>query len=194
MGVGRMDDREVAMLVARVQEGDAPSFQPIVREFTPPLYNLARKMLSGSEDAADAVQESFYRAYRDIAKFDGRTRFFSWLYGICVNVCYDAGKRRKRHMEREAPLDEGEAAQPEGKESALEILESRQIQEALRACLQKIPAPQRAALLLRYQEDLSVDEVAQALDIGLSAAKMRISRGLSALQAVCKDSGMGGTP
>lgn len=183
------------MLVENVLNGDPESFAPVVRAYTPPLYNLAFKMTGGGERAAEAVQETFFRAYRDLGKYDGRARVLSWLYGICVNVCYDAGKRQKRARDREAPIGDGsgEGLADPGP-SAEETLARRQEEGHLRGCLRRLPETLRAALLLRYQEELPVGEVAAQLKIGVSAAKMRIQRGLEMLRAFCSEEVRGGTP
>ncbi len=101
-----MEEREVRGLLERVLDGEPDRFAPLVEAYTPALYNLAHKMFGGSTEASDVVQETFFRAYRDLGRFDGRTRFYSWLCGICVNVSYDAGKRRRRAWEREEPMAE----------------------------------------------------------------------------------------
>jgi RNA polymerase sigma-70 factor, ECF subfamily len=178
-----MEERDVTVLLERVLDGEPEGFSPLVAEYTPGLFNLASKMAGGPEEAPDIVQETFFRAYRDLGRFDGRTRFYSWLCGICVNVCHDARKRRQRAWRRERPMadgrgDEMEASAP----TAAEDLLRAQDEGRLRRCLGLLPETLRAALLLRFQEDLSIQEVAQQLRIGLSAAKMRIQRGLSQMR------------
>lgn len=183
------------MLVENVLNGDAESFTPLVRAYTPPLYNLAFKMTGGGESAAEAVQETFFRAYRDLGRYDGRARVLSWLYGICVNVCHDAGKRSRKAREREEPIGDGpgESLAAPGPD-AEETMARRQEEGRLRGCLQRLPGTLRAALLLRYQEELPVGEVAAQLEIGVSAAKMRIRRGLEMLRGLCSEGPRGGTP
>jgi RNA polymerase sigma-70 factor, ECF subfamily len=151
-------------------------------------------MTGGPETAAEAVQETFFRAYRDLGKFDGRARVLAWLYGICVNVCYDAGKRRKRAWEREEALGEASGALEAAQPGADETLAAQQEEGRLRACLHRLPGTLRAAVLLRYQEELPVGEVAAQLRIGVSAAKMRIQRGLEMLRTLCSESTQGGAP
>jgi RNA polymerase sigma-70 factor (ECF subfamily) len=139
------------------------------------------------------VQETFFRAYRDLGRFDGRTRFYSWLCGICVNVCYDFGKRRRRAWEREQPLSEDGGDRLAGSgPNAEEGLVVAQEEARVRGCLGRIPETLRAALLLRYQEDLSLQEVADQLRIGLSAAKMRVQRGLALMKECMSRSLAGG--
>jgi RNA polymerase sigma-70 factor, ECF subfamily len=178
-----MEEREVEVLLERVLDGEPDRFAPLVEAYTPALYGLAYKMLGGSSEAADVVQETFFRAYRDLGRFDGRTRFYSWLCGICVNVCYDAGKRRRRAWERERPLPEAGADRLAGSGPNPEAeLMAAQDEAGVRGCLGRLPETLRAALLLRYQEDLSLQELAGQLRIGLSAAKMRLQRGLALMK------------
>ena len=188
-----MEEREVQGLLERVLDGEPDRFAPLVEAYTPALYNLAHKMLGGSTEASDVVQETFFRAYRDLGRFDGRTRFYSWLCGICVNVSYDAGKRRRRSWEREEPMTEGAEERLAGNRlNAEEELIAFQEETKLRGCLGRIPLTLRAALLLRYQEDLSLQEVADQLKIGLSATKMRVQRGLALMKECMSRNLVGG--
>jgi RNA polymerase sigma-70 factor, ECF subfamily len=189
-----MDESEVRRRVEEVLMGDTQSFNPIVEAFSPPLYNLACKMLGRGDDAADIVQETFFRAYRDLGKYDGRRPFASWLMGIGVNVCYDAGKRRKRSWEREMPLDEESNPLVSRLAGAEAELLARQREERLRKCLLELPDSLRSAILLRYHEDLPLQSVAEILKIGLSAAKMRVCRGLEMLRGLCEGTSPGGLP
>ena len=189
-----MDDREVASLVDSVLAGDRESFHPLVREFTPVIYNLARKMGASTDDGMEIVQETFLRAFRDLGRYDRTSRFFCWIYGIAVNVCYDAGKRRQRSAQREAPLDLEAELVPSGEADAHMALEAKQRRARLRECLARLPESQRSALLLRYQADLSLEEVSAALNVKLSAVKMRVQRGLDALREQCGELRPGGQP
>lgn len=187
-----MEEREVQDLLEQVLGGEPDRFAPLVEAYTPALYNLAYKMLGGSPEAGDVVQETFFRAYRDLGRFDGRTRFYSWLCGICVNVCYDAGKRRRRAWERERVLEDGAEGPAGGELTAEDGLMAAQEEARVRRCLGRVPETLRAALLLRYQEDLSLQEVADQLRIGLSAAKMRVQRGLALMKECLGHSLAGG--
>lgn len=182
-----MEEWEVQYRLKAVLQGEPERFAAIVETFTPALFNFAAKMTGRREDAGEVVQETFFRAYRDLARFDGRARFLSWLFGICVNICRDQGKARRR----ERPLATGDA-----REEAVspvpatfdEQLAARRDEERLRRCLSDLPVTLRAAVLLRYHEDLSLADVARRLKIGLSAAKMRVHRGLDLLRE-CMESG-----
>jgi RNA polymerase sigma-70 factor (ECF subfamily) len=177
-----MEEAEVQRRVRAALEGEPERFSPVVEAYTPALFNLAVKMTGSREQAEEIVQETFFRAYRNLGKFDGSSRFVSWLCGIAVNVCRDAGKRSRRTAT--APNLDELPAEPAagGAEPADDRLVSMQEEERVRRCLIRLPETLRSALLLRYQEDLSLAEVATILRIGLSATKMRVQRGLNRLK------------
>ena len=182
-----MNDREVAMLIQNTLDGDPASFHPVVHEYTPALFNLAFKMCGDAQETEDIVQETFFRAYRDLGRWNPEKRFFNWLYGICVNVSYSAGKRRSRVRRRETNLAENAAPDTDPESNPAASLDRKTAGRSVTRALLRLPESLRAALLLRYQEDLPVRDVAGSLGIGLSAAKMRIRRGLEALRTLIED-------
>ncbi len=178
-----MEEWEVRHRISAVLRGEPERFAPIVEVFTPALFNFAAKMTGRRDDAGEIVQETFFRAYRDLAKFDGRTRFLSWLFGICANICYDHGKKRRRQS-RTVPVDSVREDMLSGPaSSATDHVAAGQDERRLLECLSGLPRALLAAVLLRYHEDLPLAEVALRLKIGLSAAKMRVRRGLNLLRA-----------
>ncbi len=184
-----MEEWEVQHRIRAVLRGEPERFAPIVEVFTPALFNFAAKMTGRRDDAGEIVQETFFRAYRDLAKFDGRTRFLSWLFGICANICYDHGKKRRRGARTVSMEGAWADAAPGGSVPIEENLSTRQDEARLRRCLSGLPVALRAAVLLRYHEDMTLAEVALRLRIGLSAAKMRIHRGLDLLRACMERAG-----
>jgi RNA polymerase sigma-70 factor (ECF subfamily) len=184
-----MEEWEVQHRIRAVLRGEPERFTPIVEDFTPALFNFAAKMAGRRDDAGEIVQETFFRAYRDLAKFDGRTRFLSWLFGICANICYDHGKKRRRQS-RTVPVDSvREDALSDPASPASDRIMAGQDERRLLECLSGLPVALRAAVLLRYHEDMTLAEVALRLRIGLSAAKMRIHRGLDLLRACMERAG-----
>ena len=177
-----MEEAEVQRRIRAALEGNPERFAPLVEAYTPALFNLAAKMTGSRQEAEEIVQETFFRAYRSLGKFDGRTRFLSWLFGIAVNVCRDAVRRNRRAGSASAVEDLPDEPASRGARPADEGLAARQEEERLRRCLVRLPETLRPALLLRYQEELSLAEVAEVLRIGISAAKMRIQRGLDQLR------------
>ena len=92
-------------LVTRARTGDTDAFRVLVERHSRPLFRLAYRMTGNQQDAEDVVQDSFLRAYKQLARFDERASFGTWLYRIAVNCSLDLVRSRKRRNELAAPAD-----------------------------------------------------------------------------------------
>jgi RNA polymerase sigma-70 factor, ECF subfamily len=172
-------DRDLAM---RASGGDVGAFRQLVREHSGLVYRVALRIL-GVQDAQDASQEVWVRAWRNIENFRGDSAFSTWLYRITVNTCLSVRRKESRRREREYSGDElpflpepgGGDADPEA--AAL----STQQREELLAALAHVRAEHRAALVLRHMEGLSYAEIARILDVPDGTAKGWVSRGRAAM-------------
>ena len=165
-------------LVYEILSGDVNAYALLVKRYQKPIYNLMLRMTGSEQDALDLTQETFVRAYEKLEKFNPSASFFPWLYTMGLNLARDFLRRARR-----APT---EPYEPEGNLSVDSDRDERLAdridgQEVLKG-LQTLPSDYREALLLRFHEGLSVSEVAYALGLSLSAAKMRIHRGLLKLR------------
>ena len=165
----------------RASGGDVGAFMQLVREHSGLVYRVALRIL-GVQDAQDASQEAWVRAWRNIENFRGDSAFSTWLYRITVNTCLSARRKESRRKEREFSGDElpylpepGGDADPEA--AAL----STQQREELLAALAHVRAEHRAALVLRHMEGLSYAEIARILDVPDGTAKGWVSRGRAAM-------------
>jgi RNA polymerase sigma-70 factor, ECF subfamily len=170
--------RELAL---RASAGDAGAFRHLVREHSGLVYRVALRIL-GPQDAQDASQEAWIRAWRNIENFRGDSAFSTWLYRITVNTCLSARRKESRRKEREygdelpfLPEPSGGDADPEA--AAL----SAQQREELVAALEHVRTEHRAALVLRHMEGLSYSEIARILDVPDGTAKGWVSRGRAAM-------------
>jgi len=176
-------------LVRRAKEGDEKAFTELIQRYEKRIYNLAFRMLQNSEDAADALQETFLRAFRHLKKFKEKSSFYTWLYRIALNVSLRKLRKRTRE-ERRISIDtigEGRiAARAEGSnggeipdyEFSLEAEVKRQkVIETVRNALAEIPPEWRSVVILRDMEGLSNEEVAEVLKISVPAVKSRLHRG-----------------
>lgn len=128
------------------------------------VYALCHRLLSRAEDAQDATQTAFIRAFRELPRFRGESSLKTWMYRITVNEAL--GLLRKRRVA--VALDESTGVS-DGAPTVLERL-------AVRAALAQTSPPHRAILVLRFWEGLSYEEIAEVLGISLSATKMRLHR------------------
>ncbi len=168
----RSQDTSDAQLVALAQRGGEEgkeAFQVLVERHQRWLAGLLRHLVSSPQDAEDLAQNVMVRAFFGLKNFRQDASFRTWLRVIASREAF--GLYRKR--------GDVVAADPD---ALLAILSQepdqhrRDEREALVLALSRVPYPYREILVLRYLEELSLDEIAQALDIGLSAAKMRLSR------------------
>lgn len=175
-----MDTREEQSIINQVLQGDVDVFGILVRRYQRPIYNLMYRMCGSVDVAADLAQETFIKAYEHLERFRPGAKFFSWLYAIGLNHARDFQRKRKPSV----PCDENSlwsnaTCSPHEEQNRLC---DRLDNDHLNRALGELPLGYREALVLRYHEDLPIRDIAQALGISLSAAKMRLSRGLEMLR------------
>jgi RNA polymerase sigma-70 factor (ECF subfamily) len=136
-------------------------------------------MLGNQDDAEDALQSAFIRAFRNLAACREPQKFGSWLQRIVVNECRTLGTRRGM---REARFDRSDATIESL--SASSPIERKELAEEIEAALQRLSAEHREAFLLRYVEDLGYEEMSELTGAGISALKMRVKRACESLRAL----------
>lgn len=145
-------------VVQRAVTGDVSAFERIVLRYERRVLSLAWRLLGKPEDAQDAAQEVFLRAFRYLHRFDIRRPFEPWLMKMTVNVCHDLGRQRLRHPDGLIDPDAlGTFATPH------DDLHSAEQRRLLHRALQELPEKERAAIVLRDIEGLSTAEVAEIL-------------------------------
>ena len=169
-----MNDAEI---VARVLEGDVEAYALLVTRYRPRLSRYALRMLGNREDAQEALQDAFVRAFRSLRRCEDPARFDAWLFRILVNRCRTAGRRRGRRERTFLPQEEG------GPELAADHPAERLAwRDEIAHALGALEPEQREAFLLKYVEDLSYDEMGALTGVGVSALKMRVKRACERLR------------
>ena len=154
-------------LVAAARAGDTRAFGTLVEAYGQPVFNLALRMSGNAEDARDLVQIVFVKAYERLDRFDGRSRFFSWLYRIAINESLNFLSRRKHQVELGEQLFSSER-RPD--EHAATGEEERMVQEAI---LELTPE-YRQVIVLRHFLDLSHVEMGRVLQLPEKTVKSRL--------------------
>ena len=175
-------DNEAAV-VAEARAGNHEAFTTLVKQYDRHIYRLTLGITRNPEDAKDALQESLVKAHTNLGRFEGQSRFYTWLVQIAVNE--SLMKLRRRRREKEVFID----AMPEtddGRLMAREIADRREnpeerysqaeLGEILAKAIESLSLPYRLVSLLRDVEGFSTDETAQILGISVSAAKSRLLR------------------
>lgn len=178
-------------LVAAYLRGESATFDEIVRRYEDRLYRLSFRMLGNHHDALDAVQEILLKLLAAMPKFQGRSRFGTWLYRLAANTCLDI--RRKRGRTAADSLDAVMEFSPAASLATADewsidnpdlYVEQQYREELVRAALDRLPESQRKLLQLRDLDDLSNSQVAQMLGIEVGALKARLHRARQALKRV----------
>jgi len=167
-----------AELVARVLSGSDAAFAALVARYDDLLSRHAQRMLGRIDEAEDVVQAAWIKAYRRLRQCRDPERFGAWVFRIAANACKDALKARRKEV---VPMDSvGDLRSPgdDPEEGALREKQRRQIA----AALGRLPPDQREAFLLKHVEGWSYEEMAERLEVGVSALKMRVHRARDELQ------------
>ncbi len=183
-----MIDREESAVVSRVLEGERDAFAFFVDRYKGPIFNLAYRLTGSREDAHDLAQETFLRAYGNLGRFDRKKKFFTWLYTIALNLIRNHRKRNSRLPRNGFDGKTGCAAVPEiqNNDSEQKMIDAESVRMVERA-MERIPHDFREALLLRFHQELSFEDIAAVLEISQSGAKMRVYRGVELLRRLIDD-------
>jgi len=171
-----------AAIVARVLAGDGQAYSTLVARYRAQFGRYAVRMLGTREDAEEALQDAFVRAYRSLAKCDDPERFGSWLFRILANRCRTVGTRRGR---REKTFVRDEIALLDASEE--HPAERTAWREEIERALMLLDDDQREAFLLKHVEELGYDEMAVLTGVGVSALKMRVKRACERLRGLLQE-------
>ncbi|HEV8381219.1 MAG TPA: RNA polymerase sigma factor [Gemmatimonadales bacterium] len=171
-----------AELVRRVRAGDISAYGVLVSRYRDRLGRFAVHMIGDREDAEEALQDSFVRAYRSLARCYDPARFGAWLYGILVNRCRTTGARaarRRRMFVNDANALNGAAHADHG--------DRVEWADAVDRALARLTPEYREAFLLKHVEDLEYEQIAELTGAGVSALKMRVKRAREQLQQFLRE-------
>lgn len=171
-----------AAIVSRVLGGDANAYALLVERYYDKYARYAVHMLGNPEDAEEALQDAFVRAYRSLHRYQDQERFGAWLFRILVNRCRTAAGRRQ--------VRDGTIISHEGLMLAASVApaaENEMWRGELNRALDQLPSDQREAFLLKHVEDLSYEEMAEVTGAGVSALKMRVKRACERLRVILQE-------
>lgn len=171
-----------AELVTRVLHGEVNTYGVLVARYRDRYARYAMHMLGNREDAEEALQDAFTRAYRSLVRCEEPERFGAWLFRILVNRCRTTGARRVRRGQTFV-YDEGALMNASQEHPAEQTMWREEIDRAI--C--ELSPDQREAFLLKYVEDLGYDEMSEITGVGVSALKMRVMRACDRLRTLLRE-------
>ncbi len=167
-----------AEFVARVKAGETDAFEALVRRHGRRVYRSLVGLLGSAEEAEDALQDAFLKAFQHLPEFEGRSRFSTWLVRIALNTGLQRLRGRK---DFETLDDDSEEFRPRQIQAWQENPEDSYSREELKRLVEKevmkLPSKYRVALMLRDLEELSTEEAANALGLTIPGLKARVLRG-----------------
>jgi RNA polymerase sigma-70 factor (ECF subfamily) len=166
---------EESVWIDQAREGDQRAFGLLVQAYQKPVFNLTYRMLGNAQEAEDASQETFLRAYSNLRQYQSEHKFSTWLFSIANHHCIDRLRKRRVTLVsiEDNPVLEnltGESPLPE--RQALMAEQSAEMQQLL----QELEPEYRLPLVLRYWEDYSYEDIAAAMEITVAAVKSRLFR------------------
>ncbi len=185
-----MAESDEADLIERAQGGDRAAFGALVRAHQRRIYACALQMMGDRGEAEDGVQETFLRAYRAISRFDGRSQLSTWLYRICVNVCLNLIRKRRRVKAADVsdPRVPEPVADPNvGGTDPSRAVETVQLQKRLAAALDTLSPSLRSTVVLVLIEGLPHKEAAEALGCPEGTIAWRIHEARRRLKTALED-------
>lgn len=169
-------------LIQRVLDGDVEAYARLVDRHYDRSVRVALRIVGNREDAEEAVQDAFLRAFRALGDYEERERFSAWLTRILVNQCRSMLARTRRREALFVDADDEVVAR-----AAHAAREAGSAWPELEGALQRLSAEQREAVVLRYAEDLTYEEMARITGAGESALKMRVQRAFARLRELLQE-------
>ena len=170
-------------IIQRVLRGEQDAYAELVDRYKGPVFKLVYSMTRNYTDADDIAQETFVRAFTSLKRFDDSRPFFPWLYTIALNLTRNHLKKKKRFPLSlfDRTQDENTQKDAENPEDTLIRLEAESL---LLDALDELALPVREAVVLRFFQELPFDVIGEILGVSVSAAKMRVYRGLKRLKEI----------
>jgi RNA polymerase sigma-70 factor (ECF subfamily) len=183
------EDAEDIRLMGLAGDGDMAAFEQLVERHQRMVIGTVGRMLGTNSDAEDISQQVFVRVWKNLKRYEPRAKFTTWLLKITRNLVFNELRRRSRHPavplqsetdEEERPLKDEHAVSPDA------TLLEHELQDAVDAAIAQLPETQRMAVILRRYEELSYEEIAEALDQSVSAVKSLLFRARTELRESLK--------
>lgn len=166
-------------LVTLSTSGNKKSFEIIVRRYQKLIYNIVFQMTKNHEQTADVTQETFLKVYRALNTFNTKREFRPWILKIARNTTLNSLRKNRK----ETSIDDSEVyIEPSTNIEPSKILEQKLSQQTLQEALKTIPKNQRETFLLKYQHDLSYNEISEITDLSISSIKSLLFRARESLR------------
>jgi RNA polymerase sigma-70 factor (ECF subfamily) len=166
-------------LIKNIRNNDHNAFKQLFEQYQRLVYNICYRMSATQEEAEDITQDVFMKIFQAIGNFRGDAKLSSWIYRIAVNTCLKKARRKKltAWISLEFLFQKQEGFQPQSQEATTDHqMEISEIERIVQHAIQQLPTRQRTALVLHRYENLAYEEIAQVMNISLSAVESLLHR------------------
>jgi len=168
----KMTNKNDQLYITKVIKGDTNAFAYLVDNYKGMIYTLAYKMTKSREEAEEISQDTFIKAYKNLSKFKGDSKFSTWLYRIGYHAALDAIKKNKNTFE----INEVTFNQIKSVEDVLEGIERKERAAILDKCLMQLPEDERSIIWMFYYDELSLKEITEVTELSQANIKVKLHR------------------
>ncbi len=182
------DEKE---LVRLAKDGNVAAFETLIGEYQKRIFAIAYRMIQNPEDAADLTQEVIVKIFKHLDKFQGNSKFSTWVYRIATNTCLDELKKTRRNttvysLDKEIETEEGSlmGELPDQGATPEQAAEKKAVQTAVRVAIGRLNPEHKKVIVLRDLQGLSYEEIAEIINCSVGTVKSRISRARENLKKI----------
>ncbi|MCK5847088.1 MAG: RNA polymerase sigma factor [Bacteroidales bacterium] len=172
--------------IDKVLNGEDNKYSVLIDRYKDLIFTLCYRIIKDKENAEEAAQDTFIKAYKSLSKFKGESKFSSWIYRIAYNTSLDKLKHLKRQIQTVNNIDINELNN-NNIEQALDILESNELKDQIKNSIKKLNSEDAFILTLYYYEDLSMQEIAKITGHKANSIKVRIHRSRQKLMLILQN-------
>ncbi len=180
-GLESLGDSELVAICQEELPNDLTHFRELLRRYEGLVYNTCRKVLGNSHDAEEVAQDALIQVFHKLHQFQGKSQFKTWLYTIVQNYCRSRISKIIRKREKQEAIENESSTKDD---VVLPEVENRALSEQVEKVFESLRDSDREILTLKFVSGLTLEEIADILDLGLSAAKMRLYRSMEKFKEV----------
>lgn len=172
--------------INKTLEGDTNFFGTLVEKYQNMVFALAIKMLKNTEESEEVSQDTFIKAYKSLKKFNGESKFSTWLYKIAYNTCLDRIKKNSK-FSNSIEIDNIPSKEIQLTDTIFEGIERKERSEIVQKCMNQLPEDERVILHLFYFDELSLKEIVEIVSLTEGNVKVKLFRARKKLFTIFKE-------
>ena len=173
--------------IKKILEGDSISFGVIVERYQNMVFTLALKMLKHREESEEVSQDTFIKIYKSLSKFNGESKFSTWIYRIAYNTCLDRIKKNSKYN-NDVEINDVTSNEIFQASTIFDSLENKERSIIIKECMDKLPEEERVIMHLFYFEELSLKEIVEIVSMTEGNIKVKLFRARKKLFSIFKES------